>query len=120
MKKNIFIILMLISVCFASVLPQVCSANDTGLKKTAEKAGLETGNLASIIGNLLKIVYSFLGVVLLILIIYAGILWMTAGGDETQVKKAKDWILNALIGLAIILMAYVFTDYIMRRIMEAV
>jgi len=64
--------------------------------------------LGSIIGTLL----SFLGVIFMILVIYGGILWMTARGNEAQVDKAKNLLVNAIIGLIIVLAAYAITAFI--------
>ena len=44
---------------------------------------------------------SFAG--LTIAILYAGIMFVTSGGDTTKVKKAKDALLYTLLGLLIIL-----------------
>jgi len=57
-------------------------------------------------------VLSFIGVLFLILTIYGGINWMTAGGNEQKVEKAKTIIINAIIGLLIVLSAYTITSFI--------
>lgn len=64
--------------------------------------------LGSIIGTLL----SFLGVIFMVLVIYAGVLWMTARGAEAQVDKAKDILVNAIIGLILVLAAYAITAFV--------
>ncbi|MFZ5364641.1 MAG: Mbov_0395 family pilin-like conjugal transfer protein [Patescibacteria group bacterium] len=79
-----------------------------------------TKSLPATIGTIIKIVLGFLGVVLLIVIIYGGWLWMTAGGDEDQTKKAKSWIVNGIIGLIIILLAYAITNYVVGELLTAV
>ena len=48
----------------------------------------------------------------MLLIIYGGILWMTAMGKENQVEKAKNIIIQAVIGLVIVLAAYAITSFI--------
>lgn len=56
-------------------------------------------------------------IVLIILNIYAGVMWMTAGGNDEKVEKAKTTLRNATIGLVIVLSAYsitVFATYIAR------
>jgi hypothetical protein len=45
---------------------------------------------------------------------------MTAGGNEDQVKKAKKFITNALIGLVITLSAYALTSFIVGQAITAV
>jgi hypothetical protein len=47
-----------------------------------------------------------------VITIIAGYQWMTAGGNEEQVAKAKKNISNAVIGLIIILAAYAITWFI--------
>jgi len=44
--------------------------------------------------------------IVIILIIIAGIKYMTAGGDESKTSEAKKGIQNALIGLVIVVAAY--------------
>jgi peptidoglycan biosynthesis protein MviN/MurJ (putative lipid II flippase) len=75
--------------------------------------------LPQTIGKIVGIVLTFLGVVMVVIIIYAGFLYMTAGGDEGQVKKAKQWIVNSIIGLALILLAYSITSFVITRLGEA-
>jgi hypothetical protein len=41
---------------------------------------------------------------------------MSAGGDSKQVDKAKDYIKNAVIGLVLILMAYVITGFVIDKL----
>lgn len=69
------------------------------------------------IGSIIGIALSFIGVIFLILMIYAGISWMTASGNQEKVTKAKDLIINAIIGLIIVLAAYAITSFIGNRLM---
>ncbi len=68
------------------------------------------------IGQLLLLVFSFVGLVFFILIIYAGIQWMTAQGNSSQVEKAKDAIIKAIVGLVIVMASYGITFFIMRAV----
>ena len=95
------------------------------LKNAGGPAGYDTQTeneetpLLEMIGKIIKYILSFLGVIFLILMIYGGFLWMTAHGNEEQVKKAKALITNATIGLAIILAAYAITWFVVDRIVNA-
>jgi len=71
---------------------------------------------AETIGNLINIVLSFLGVIFVILIIYGGFMWMTAGGKEQQVEDAKKVIIRATIGIAVIMLAYAVTWFIISKL----
>lgn len=77
-------------------------------------------NLTDIVSQGIQIVLSFVGVIFMILIIVGGIIWMTAGGDEGKVKKARQMMTNATIGLAAILIAYAFTIFVVKTIIKAV
>ncbi len=72
--------------------------------------------LTTTAGDIIGIVLSFVGVLFFILIIVGGIQWMTAGGSEEKVKKAKTLITNAAIGLIIVLSAYAITNFIGSRL----
>ena len=50
--------------------------------------------------------------VLTVCIIYAGFLFVTAGGSEEQVTKAKGWIFWTLVGATIILGSRVIADVV--------
>ena len=63
-------------------------------------------------GSIIGTVLSFVGVLFLIMMIYAGIMWMTAQGNDQQVTKAKDLLINSIIGIIIIFAAYAITAFV--------
>ncbi len=63
-------------------------------------------------GQIIGLVLSFVGVLFLILMIYAGLTWMTAGGNQEQVKKARSLMINAILGLIVVMGAYAITAFI--------
>jgi len=79
--------------------------------------GLET-NVSTAIGKVVGAGLAFIGTLFLILIIYGGFTWMFARGNEQEVKKAKDLITQAVIGLVIVLAAYAITSYIGSSLTE--
>lgn len=62
-----------------------------------------------IIGYVIRAALSLIGTVLVVLLVYAGFLWMTAGGNSEQIDRAKGLIKNSVIGLLIIFAAYSIT-----------
>lgn len=92
-----------------------------GATKAGSPAGLtETPPLEVTIGNVIGAVLGLLGVVLLCMMLYAGFLWMTAGGDEDKVKTARTMILNGVIGLVIIASAYAIVQFVINQFVGAV
>lgn len=63
-------------------------------------------------GSILGIALSFIGIIFLGLMIYAGFTWMMARGNQQDADKAKELIQQAVIGLAIVLSAYVITKFV--------
>ena len=62
-----------------------------------------------------KVISAFLGLVgglALAVFVYAGILWMTAGGDDKKVQTSKDAMKYAVMGLAMIMFAYAITSFL--------
>lgn len=58
-----------------------------------------------------------LALLAVILILYAGFLWMTSRGNEDQIRKAKDVLKSAVIGLAIILAAWGIVAYVLQLLL---
>lgn len=75
--------------------------------------------VAGIISYIVKVLLSFLGVIFVVLIIYAGFLWLTSAGNEDKISKAKKIMTAAVIGLAIILAAYTITYFVIDKLLEA-
>ncbi|PIR94259.1 hypothetical protein COT97_02085 [Candidatus Falkowbacteria bacterium CG10_big_fil_rev_8_21_14_0_10_39_11] len=106
------------------VLPELLHAqqsNDVGVGLEAVGSATVLGNEDPriIIGRILRIFLGFLGVVSLAIVLYGGFLYMTSGGAETSVEKAKKWIINGIIGMVIIMSAFSITSYVINRLSEA-
>lgn len=86
-------------------------AEDYGLSAT--NANLpKTTNIPTLIGSVLGKILGFTGTIFFILVVYAGLMWMTAAGSEEQIKKAKQILAAAIVGLIIVLSAYAITQFI--------
>lgn len=98
-------------------------ADEGGLNAIGVTAYGQTGEprpLTLIVASIIKVFLGVLGVIFVILILVAGFRWMTAGGNDENIKKATAQIRNAAIGLLIILAAYAITTFVTREIMRAV
>ena len=70
------------------------------------------------IARIIRALLTFLGMILLVLILYGGFLWMTAGGNEENVKKARQILTNAFIGLIIVFLAWAISAFIFNVLIE--
>lgn len=66
------------------------------------------------IGMLLTGLFSILGVIAIALLIYSGFVWMTARGNESKVAKAKENIIDVIIGLIFIIGSYALTTFLLK------
>ena len=123
-KEFLTLLLIIIGINQIFLYPLPVKADDAktifhqNLNLTAEKIGYQEGvpgaaklTLPYKIGQIINIALTFLGVIFLLLIIYGGFTWMTAGGNEQKITKAKGTIFNAAIGLIVVLAAYAITAY---------
>lgn len=119
MKIKSFILTLLITLCLAT--PALAINIEGGyLGNAAKKAGYSSATdktLAETVGVVIKAALSMVGAIFLILMVYAGYLWMTARGEEEQVKKAQKIISTSIIGLVIVVSAYGVTTFIMLTIL---
>jgi hypothetical protein len=82
--------------------------------------GLSKTDIRITIAKIIKTALGLLGTVALVLVVYAGFLWMTAGGNTEQIDKAKGVLSAAIVGLVIILSAYAITDFVINELQTAI
>jgi len=77
-------------------------------------SGLASGNGAASIScliplfkNILTAVVAFAGIVLFIMLVIGGFTFLFSGGDQKQLEKAKGTITSAVVGLILLISAYV-------------
>ena len=90
------------------------------LEMTARAAGfVDPKSLPEIIGALIGVFLSLIGIVFLCLIIYGGFIWMTSAGKEQKILKAKKILTNSVTGLIIIMAAYGITQFVFSSLQQA-
>ena len=80
---------------------------------------VDSGTFARAISDVIKIVLGFLGLIFLILILWAGFTWMTSAGNEEKISKAKKMMVAAIIGAAFVLAAYAITYFVIDSLLQA-
>lgn len=82
------------------------------IKPVASAVGAENVDVQDVVGVFLNAALTFVGLVFMVLMVYAGYLWMTAAGEEEQVKKSQKIIVGSIIGMVILLSSYAITVFI--------
>lgn len=68
--------------------------------------------LALRIGIIVRTMISLVGIVFLMITVYSGIRWMMAGGNEEVAKLARTRMTRAVVGVMIIVGAWVITNFV--------
>ena len=95
------------------------SLSDVNLFEEMPIGGVQ-GDPRTIIKNIINISMGFLGTIAIIYILYGGFIWMTAGGNDENVKKAQKMLTNGVIGLVIIFSAWTIAWFIILSLQGTV
>jgi hypothetical protein len=69
--------------------------------------------------SLIRLIMTFLGLVAVVIMLYGGFIWMTAAGNEDRVETAKKLIGAGIIGLIIILAAFLIVNFVVTNVSNA-
>lgn len=131
MKKTIILILVLILfnlIVLFNVTPvkadiDIVSPYAEQVKNAdvlAGAAGLDTSvRIGGVISAVIRGFLGLLGIIFIVLMVYAGYIWMTAAGNEDDIKKSKNLIKAAIIGLIIIIAAYSLTYFVFEALSKS-
>jgi len=121
MKKILFLIIGLV-VLMTSFVPvslvKTAGLMDAGTKvgDVAREAGADTyTEPEQVIGLGINLALGLVGLIFMILMVYGGYLWMTAQGEDEQIKKAQKIIISTIIGLVIVLSAYAISALVLSQ-----
>lgn len=124
MKNKIKNILVLVCLIIVLVLPYfVFAQNPMDKLNTVGKQGGYTeisdgNNLLTNAGRIVNIFFSLLGIIFVILMIYAGYNYMLAAGDQSKVDKALSTIRRAIIGLIITIGSYAISNFVLYKLLN--
>lgn len=64
------------------------------------------------IARIINFVLSLVGSISLLMFIYGGLTWMTSAGSQEKVKKGREIIVWAIIGLAVVFFSYLLVRFV--------
>jgi type IV secretory pathway VirB2 component (pilin) len=76
----------------------------------------QSDDLKGTISQVVNIILGFLGIIAVVIILFAGFKWMTAGGNEEQVGEARKTLLQAVIGLAVVFLAWAIASFVITNL----
>jgi|GEM_PF-6825229 len=115
-KLSVFMIMAFQFASAAKAAPGDNASTNYGLDTVANAAELTTGtSLPAQVGKLLNVTIGTLGLVFLVLAVYAGFKIMISQGGEDY-KTGKKTLLYAVIGIIIIASSYALSSFVLTQI----
>lgn len=117
--RAVFVMLFVLGV-FGVAGFAMAQGNDAfGLQAVGEGTNLGQSDIRIIIANIIRVFLGLIGIIMLVLILYAGFTIQTSAGNPEKVQKGKQILTNAVIGLVITLSAFAITSFIISRLAGA-
>jgi len=119
-KKYLFVSLLsaisnFFFVLFVNAKKTFNDAN-TALSTVSGKTGITEASVTNISGNVVTTVFIVAGLIFFVLMVYAGVRWMTARDKSESVEKARNTMIAAVIGLVILLASYAVTTFLQTNV----
>ncbi|MET1033150.1 MAG: hypothetical protein ABWX94_01490 [Candidatus Saccharimonadales bacterium] len=124
-----FFAALLIALCLAPALPalaatdpfaDVCSsgqaANAAACSNPSRSGSSPLTGPQGILTKVTKLISYIAGIASIIIIIVAGMMYVTSGGDPGKISSAKDAVIYALVGLAVVVTAQGIIFFVLSRI----
>jgi hypothetical protein len=127
LKKKLFFIIFVLSFAVlanAQAAPLDAEGlwgSETGVDSAtlADESGQAVKDPRMVIASAIRIIMGFLGIVAVIIILWGGFQWMTAGGNDDQIGEARKIIMAGVIGLLIILSAFGIATFVVENLVTA-
>lgn len=111
-----FLFFGLIIVNFVFVNQFLLASQQTGGEIISIPNPVGAEDFTTLIDNIVDFLFIVLAPIATIVVLYAGVLFMTAGGSTERIQKAKQTLTWAVIGIAILIVSksitYVIADFL--------
>ena len=117
----VFVFSLLAPALMLAATPVVHAQDDLNLGTgyVTNQINFATGDPREAAVSLVKLMMTFLGIIAVIIMLLGGFKWMTAAGNEDKVAEAKKLIGAGIIGLIIILSAFLIVNFVVENVSNA-
>jgi uncharacterized protein YpmB len=118
---GLFLVLFGVMVYFLPVSAQSLISNTQDPLGLAAPAtvGLANTDVRIFIAKIIRVALGMLGIIFVVIMLFAGFEWMTAGGNDEKVSQAKKRIYSGAIGLLIIFTSFSLTNFVINKLVNA-
>jgi len=114
--KAVLLGLVVFTTCFTLIYAPIALAADFNIPRGGFQPNYNNETPKNLVENLLNWFFVIAAIVCVAVIVWAGISYATAGGDEEKVEKAKNRLIYGIIGVVLIIGAYAITQLIRNAI----
>ena len=116
-KKSLLIIAFAVGMALPTAVFAAQRAGEIilgGANSTAGTAGVDTTGpeVQDLVGTVVSGALTLVGVLFFLLMLYGGITWMLARGNEEYSRRALDTIVAAIVGLIVVGASYAITRFV--------
>lgn len=110
-KYSLYLVLFIVTIIplFANAAENITITDPLGLTSPFD-----------LYGRLIRGFTAVMGAVALFFFILGGFKWLTSGGNDEKVKKGRDTLIWATLGLTVILSSYIILSYVIATVSTAV
>jgi len=90
------------------------TSGTAGTQSLQNPLGESVTSLPQLIGNVIKAILTVVGALALAMFVFGGFTWLTSGGSPDKIKKGKDILMWATIGLVVIFSSYTLVDFLLK------
>lgn len=112
-KKAIGLLVFILGAVF--LFPTLVLAQDLGIDYV-DPLNLSNADPREAAVGVTALLMTFLGIIATIVIIYGGYVWTTSAGDPQKIEKAKKVITGGVIGLILVLSAFIIVNFVINMI----
>ncbi|MCX6736501.1 MAG: peptidoglycan DD-metalloendopeptidase family protein [Candidatus Parcubacteria bacterium] len=92
--------------------PYVWETGIPGIIRKGEVMDTKMQGLTGLLNKIIKLVYTFAGILVFVMIVWGGIIYLTSRGNSSSIKDAQDRIGQALLGLFLLFASYLILNTI--------
>lgn len=80
---------------------------------------LQGVSVSQLVARILSNIFPLVGALFFVMFVWGGAQWFTAAGDEGKIKKGRQTLINAAVGITIIMGAYIIVTTIVTQLSGA-
>tara|TARA_Y100000310_G_scaffold344313_1_gene456355 strand:+ start:1296 stop:1706 length:411 start_codon:yes stop_codon:yes gene_type:complete len=127
-SKNLVFIICFLTILFSPLVavgqrvPEGVGIVNQGIEATLDRQDLaeirSNESLTVGLGRIMNFFFSIIGIFFFVVVIFGGLRWMTAGGNEEKVATGKKFVLGGIEGMIVIFLSYTFI-YLVLTVLRA-